>query len=651
VSGEVHPIDNRAGRPSDISRAHQIRMPQPGWIDVAGGKLTTYRLMAEQTVDRAVDFADFGGGPCITADMPLLPGEPHPLYSGVLPPEVTREAIEHSCRREWALHLRDVMIRRTSWRYYYSHHGAIARQATEWMAPLLGWDSDRRERELLAYQRECETMPADAAAPDPHIDAGLRARSTQLESSIMRHITSLLLIAILTTCGLARAAVRQPRGYDDAIRQDLPSLHLRFGDSSPGAAARRLGNASVVSGIKATSEGVSLVDEYTIEWWQLTPQDSAPAPIIRIGAKEFGVLPVPQSASAKHPAASKSTFAAGGDNGQKPIRSHALAFAGKWYHVAVVGRRGGQTQFYVNGQPDGEPIARAIKLTGEITLGAELSGPAISGEVAVYDHALSAGRIRDHFQAALDALPQRKIVTVGHRGFNRFAPENTRVSYQQAVALGVPIVEMDLHLTRDNHIVLMHDDTVKRTTGKPGKVSDYTVDEITKLDAGSWKDKSYAGEPVPRIEQIGQVCRNRAIMMLDLKATGQGQQIADWLSSTNYPTSGIIVAPWTDEEGVAVHRHLPDVTMIRLTSKVPTDQFDDAYFSRMKQIGFSAFSVNWVNLTQAFIDAAHGHGMKVYAWTINDAPDVAGCVFAGVDGIITDDPPTTMKRVAELTGR
>jgi glycerophosphoryl diester phosphodiesterase len=115
------------------------------------------------------------------------------------------------------------------------------------------------------------------------------------------------------------------------------------------------------------------------------------------------------------------------------------------------------------------------------------------------------------------------------------------------------------------------------------------------------------------------------------------------------PHDQVIIAPWTDEEGIALRKFIPaDVPLIRLTGQVPTDHFDDAYFARMKQIGLTGFSVNWLNLTQAFTDAAHAHGMKVYAWTINDAPDIAGAALLGVDGVITDDAANTMKLLAEL---
>jgi glycerophosphoryl diester phosphodiesterase len=180
-------------------------------------------------------------------------------------------------------------------------------------------------------------------------------------------------------------------------------------------------------------------------------------------------------------------------------------------------------------------------------------------------------------------------------------------------------------------------------------VVEKTLEETQRLDAGSWKDPKFKGEQVPKVEDIGNTCRDKAVMMLDLKCEGLGESLGALKQKLNFPSDQWILAPWVDAEGAKLRHYLPDVPMIRLTSKVPTDNYDDAYFSKMRTVGFSGYSVQWQNLPQSFIDAAHRNNFKIYCWTINDAPDLAGAVLAGVDGIITDDPQTTMKLVGELT--
>jgi glycerol-3-phosphate dehydrogenase len=147
------------GNPSDISRSHEIKNPEPFWWDVAGGKLTTYRLMAEQTVDR-IDrkLHELNGlnkefSPCRTAEEFLLPKTETDGISGILPPDPSHALVEHFCNNEWALHLEDLMIRRSGWHYYRRDVHALAGQVAEWMAEILGWTEEESAAELERYRR------------------------------------------------------------------------------------------------------------------------------------------------------------------------------------------------------------------------------------------------------------------------------------------------------------------------------------------------------------------------------------------------------------------------------------------------------------------------------------------------------------------
>lgn len=142
-------IANANGTASDISRRHQIRNPEPDWWDVAGGKLTTYRLMAEQTVDRLAEKANLPSKPCATAGNPLL--DKSDSFSGILPPPFSREAVEHFCFNEWTVHLEDLMIRRTGWHYYDFEPRKKAAQAAEWMAKALGWSESKKQLQRDRY--------------------------------------------------------------------------------------------------------------------------------------------------------------------------------------------------------------------------------------------------------------------------------------------------------------------------------------------------------------------------------------------------------------------------------------------------------------------------------------------------------------------
>ena len=146
-------IADPGGKPSDISRSHQIKNPEPFWWDVAGGKLTTYRLMAEQTIDQIVKKLEEKFSPCRTASESLLPKSETDGLSGIVPPEFSRSAVEHFCANEWAQNLDDVMIRRTSWHYYFSDVNERALQVADWMAEILDWSESEKEKQLQRYKK------------------------------------------------------------------------------------------------------------------------------------------------------------------------------------------------------------------------------------------------------------------------------------------------------------------------------------------------------------------------------------------------------------------------------------------------------------------------------------------------------------------
>ena len=126
-------------------------MSSPGWWDITGGKLTTYRLMAEEAIDQIAKHLNRKVDRCRTADLPLLTTEESVSAIGVLPPSVTQNIVTTACQREWARHLDDVMTRRTSWRYYHRDHQQLAEQVADWMAAELGWSGERKQQELAAY--------------------------------------------------------------------------------------------------------------------------------------------------------------------------------------------------------------------------------------------------------------------------------------------------------------------------------------------------------------------------------------------------------------------------------------------------------------------------------------------------------------------
>jgi glycerol-3-phosphate dehydrogenase len=155
------------GKPSDISRNHEIKNPEPGWWDVAGGKLTTYRLMAEQTVDKVIAKTGLEASECRTAEEPLLPRDETANINAIAPPDFSRAIVEHACAREWAVHLDDVMVRRTGWHYYHRDAAQKAALVADWMKRLFNWSDRDLAAELARYNELLNHQPtAETSSPD-----------------------------------------------------------------------------------------------------------------------------------------------------------------------------------------------------------------------------------------------------------------------------------------------------------------------------------------------------------------------------------------------------------------------------------------------------------------------------------------------------
>jgi glycerophosphoryl diester phosphodiesterase len=110
------------------------------------------------------------------------------------------------------------------------------------------------------------------------------------------------------------------------------------------------------------------------------------------------------------------------------------------------------------------------------------------------------------------------VIVVGHRGTRRFAPENTLAAFDKAIELGARSIEIDVRMTRDGEFVIMHDPWVDRTTDGTGLVSQMTLAEIRKLDAGSWFSPSFAGERVPTLREALRAVKGRAAVDIDFKS-------------------------------------------------------------------------------------------------------------------------------------
>lgn len=99
-----------------------------------------------------------------------------------------------------------------------------------------------------------------------------------------------------------------------------------------------------------------------------------------------------------------------------------------------------------------------------------------------------------------------ELQIVSHRGLPRDFPENTMVGYREVMGLNVAMLEIDVHLTKDQHFVVIHDETIDRTSDGKGRIADYTLSQLKSFDFGSYKDVAFKGERIPTLDEVLSLC-------------------------------------------------------------------------------------------------------------------------------------------------
>lgn len=235
---------------------------------------------------------------------------------------------------------------------------------------------------------------------------------------------------------------------------------------------------------------------------------------------------------------------------------------------------------------------------------------------------------------------------IGHRGAAGHAPENTVTSVRRAAGLGARWVEIDVRLTADGRLVLMHDASLERTTNGAGLVAEATLAEIAALDAGAWYAPEFAGELVPTLEEFLDACReldlraNIEIKAGETQAVEVGVALGTFLES-EFPAhdspaliSSISTAALDSVLG-ATNRFPCGVVC---PGAIPRDAELAAWCDRFASVHASA-----AGMTEADVERAKSQGFVVMAFTVNDAETAARLYGWGVDAIFSDYPDRLLR--------
>ncbi|MFD4246057.1 glycerophosphodiester phosphodiesterase [Streptomyces sp. NPDC058525] len=253
-------------------------------------------------------------------------------------------------------------------------------------------------------------------------------------------------------------------------------------------------------------------------------------------------------------------------------------------------------------------------------------------------------------------------VVYAHRGASAYAPENTLEAVDLAMRLGFEWVENDVQRTRDGELVVVHDDTLSRTTDveqlfpdrSPWRVRDFTAAEIGLLDAGSWFGQEYTGARVPTLRQyLDRVRRNQQRLLLEIKKPelypGIEQETlkvldeAGWLD-TRHVAERLVVQSFSADCVRLVHGLRPDLVTAFLGTPTVADLPRYAQFTDRINPWHTTISAEWVAAVHGLL-GAHGKAMEVDTWIVDDATTARKVQAMGVDGIITNAPDVVQEAV------
>jgi glycerophosphoryl diester phosphodiesterase len=231
-------------------------------------------------------------------------------------------------------------------------------------------------------------------------------------------------------------------------------------------------------------------------------------------------------------------------------------------------------------------------------------------------------------------------IIFGHRGASAHAPENTLAAFELAIQQGADAIELDAKFTADGQVVVIHDQTVDRTTNGHGLVRNLSLAQLLKLDAGSHFDIAFSGEPIPTLDEVFKAVGTKTYINVEL---------------TNYASPfdqlPIKVAQLVKQFGVAtrvmfssfnpfallrIHRCLPEIPIGLLATPGPSGAWARSVFGRI--VPYQSLHPEITDISHHLIDRVHRRGKRLYVYTVNRPEDMIHLFSMDVDGIFTDEP-------------
>lgn len=236
-------------------------------------------------------------------------------------------------------------------------------------------------------------------------------------------------------------------------------------------------------------------------------------------------------------------------------------------------------------------------------------------------------------------------VIIAHRGASAFAPENTIAAFKLAADLKSDGIELDVKLTKDREMVIIHDQTVDRTTDGHGFVNDMLYEEISQLDAGIFFSAEYKGEKIPQLSNVFEEVDEHLLINIEITnyksiRDGLAEEICSLVKDMEMEKR-VIFSSFHPLNLIKTRRVLPQVPVALLALPKTSGFLQRSFLFRWLSPKF--IHPFYSDVSSKYVDSQHSHNRKVNAWTVNDENELRRVNIAGCDGIITDNPSLTRK--------